>query len=168
MRFAYPPFLSDVLVVVEPFLGRRGRPYGHMARHDMTADLTIEMLREIRDGIGALRADFDARLDQTNQRLGRVEHGLDDLGKLMRQIVLDQAKHERCHAHHVERFEDDVANLKHHIERLGKSADMVEPRDPKTRNAWCAPGCQVILKPPSRQSAAPAGTRSLHEALLSG
>ena len=77
MRFAYPPFLSDVLVVVEPFLGRRGRPYGHMARHDMTADLTIEMLREIRDGIGALGADFDARLDQTSERLDQTNQRVD-------------------------------------------------------------------------------------------
>ena len=31
----------------------------------MTTDLTIEILREIRDGIGALREDFNERLDQT-------------------------------------------------------------------------------------------------------
>jgi len=115
----------------------------------MTADLTIEILREIRDGIGALRADFNARLDQTNQRLdetnqrldqtnqrlGRVEHGLNDLGKFMRQIALDQAKHERFHAHHVERLEDDVANLKHRVQRLENKADIIGPGDPTTRNA---------------------------------
>ena len=64
----------------------------------MAADLTIEILREIRDGIRGvdarveqLREDFNARLDQTNTRLERVEHGLDDLGRFMRQIALDQA-----------------------------------------------------------------------------
>jgi len=83
----------------------------------MAADLAIEILREIRDGIRDLREDFNARLDvtnqrldqtnerldQTNQRLERVEHGLNDLGRFMRQIALDQAKHERFHSQHVER-----------------------------------------------------------------
>ncbi len=57
----------------------------------MATDLTIEILREIRDGIRELRDDFNERLDQTNQRLdqgnerlGRVEHGLSDLGQFMR------------------------------------------------------------------------------------
>ena len=103
----------------------------------MTTDLTIEILREIRDGIGALRDDFNARLDQTNerldqtnQRLGRVEHGLNDLGKFMRQIALDQAKHERFHSHHVERLEDDVANLKHRVLRLENKVDTIRPEGP--------------------------------------
>jgi predicted nucleic acid-binding Zn-ribbon protein len=114
----------------------------------MSADLTIEILREIRDGIGALRDDFNARLDQTNQRLdqtnqqldqtnqrldqtnerlGRVEGGLSDLGKFMRQIALDQAKHERFHSHHVERLEDDVAHLKDRVLRLEKQAGGTDP-----------------------------------------
>lgn len=98
----------------------------------MTTDLTIEILREIRDGIGGLREDFNQRLDQTNQRLdqtnqrldqsnerlGRVERGLNDLGKFMRQIAVDQAKHERFHSHHVERLADDVADLKDRVRRL--------------------------------------------------
>lgn len=75
-----------------------------MSRDD-TADLTIEILKQIRDGItdtnervSALNMDFNQRLDQTNQRLdqanqrlGRVEQGLLDLGEFMRQIALDQA-----------------------------------------------------------------------------
>jgi archaellum component FlaC len=98
----------------------------------MAADLTIEILREIRDGIRDLREDFNARLDdtnqrldqtnerldQTNQRLERVEHGLNDLGRFMRQIALDQAKHERFHSQHVERLEEDVADLKTRVRRL--------------------------------------------------
>jgi prefoldin subunit 5 len=110
----------------------------------MTTDLTIAILREIRDGISSLREDFNARLDQTNQRLdqtnqrldqtnqrlGRVEHGLNDLGRFMRQIALDQAKHERFHSHHVERLEDDVANLKHRVQRLEKKVDTIGPEGP--------------------------------------
>jgi hypothetical protein len=91
----------------------------------MAADLTLEVLREIRDGIREMHEDFNARLDQTNQRLDqtnvrleRVEHGLSDLGRFMRQIALDQAKHERFHSHHVERLEDDMADLKGRVERL--------------------------------------------------
>jgi predicted nuclease with TOPRIM domain len=88
----------------------------------MATDLTIEVLREIRDGIRELREDFNARLDQTNQRLERVEHGLNDLGGFMRRIALDQAKHERFHRHHVERLEGDVADLKERVHRLEERA----------------------------------------------
>lgn len=35
----------------------------------MATEITIEILREIRDGIHELRGDFNERLDQTNQRL---------------------------------------------------------------------------------------------------
>jgi len=91
----------------------------------MTTDLTVEILKQIRDGIKELREDFNQRLDQTNERLdqnnsglGRVEQGLNDLGKFMRQIALDQAKHERFHTHHVERLEEDVTDLKARVQRL--------------------------------------------------
>ncbi|MBK5938918.1 hypothetical protein [Halochromatium roseum] len=105
----------------------------------MSTDLTIEILREIRDGISGLRTEFierldqtnarldqtnarldqtNARLDQTNARLGNVEQGLADLGKFMRQIALDQAKHERFHTHHVEILEEDVKDLKTRVENL--------------------------------------------------
>ena len=80
--------------------------------------LTIEFLREIRDGITVMRQDFNQRLDQTNdrldqtnQRLERVEHGLNDLGQFMRGIALDQTRHERFHSHHVARIEDDGDGL---------------------------------------------------------
>lgn len=105
----------------------------------MATDLTIEILREIRDGISGLRKEFidrldqtndrldqtnnrldqtNARLEQTNSRLANVEQGLNDLGKFMRQIALDQAKHERFHTHHVEILEEDVTDLKRRVTRL--------------------------------------------------
>lgn len=104
----------------------------------MAKDLTVEILKQIRDGIGSLKQDFNDRLDQTNQRLDqtnqrldqtnqrlekvdqrleRVEQGLLDLGQFMRQIALDQAKHERFHHHHVDLLEKDVRELQ---ERVGK------------------------------------------------
>ena len=68
------------------------------AKRDMATNLTTEILKQIRDGIRDLRQGFNERLDQTNARLdqtsarldlintrlARVEHGLEDLGKLMR------------------------------------------------------------------------------------
>lgn len=114
----------------------------------MATDLTIEILREIRDGvldlrrdlntqISELREDFNARLDQTNSRLDqtnsrldqtnsrleRVEHGLGDLGKFMRSIAVDQARHERFHTHHVERLESDMVDIKTRVERLEHQVD---------------------------------------------
>jgi chromosome segregation ATPase len=98
----------------------------------MTTDITVQILREIRDGIHELRNDFNARLDQTNARLDqtnarldqsnarleRVEHGLEDLGKFMRQIALDLAKQERFRTHHVEILAVDVNDLKGRVARL--------------------------------------------------
>jgi len=102
----------------------------------MTTDLTIVVLREIRDSIREMRQDFNERLDQTNARLDqtnarldqsnarleRVEIGLQDLGTFMRRIALDQAKHERFHSHHVERLEEDVSDLKVRVQRLEEGA----------------------------------------------
>jgi len=98
----------------------------------MGDEVTIEILKQIRDGIGSMRQDFNERLDrtnerldqtnqcldQTNQRLGRVEQGLLDLGKFMRQIALDQAKHDRFHSQHVNVLEQDVQELKNRVRRL--------------------------------------------------
>jgi hypothetical protein len=97
----------------------------------MGDDITVEILREIRDGITSmhvdfterldgLRVDFNQRLDGTNQRLERVEQGLLDLGHFMRQIALDQAKHERFHTQHVDLLEKDVLDLKGRVTRLEK------------------------------------------------
>ncbi len=103
------------------------------------ADLTIEILKQIRDGIHSMREDFNARLDQTNARLDqtnarldqtnarletsnvrleRVEQGLLDLGQFMRQIALDQARHEKFHAQHIEVVEHDVDDLKDRVGRI--------------------------------------------------
>jgi cob(I)alamin adenosyltransferase len=84
----------------------------------MAEDLTIEILKQIRDGITSLQVDFNTRLDQTNQRLERVEQGLLDLGQFMKQIALDQSRHERFHTHHVDVLEKDVSDLKERVRRL--------------------------------------------------
>ena len=98
----------------------------------MGDDLTIEILKQIRDGIGSMHTDLNARLDGLNERVDglnvrvdglnvrvdRVERGLLDLGKFMRTIALAQTKHERFHTHHVERLEGDVDDLKERVARL--------------------------------------------------
>jgi hypothetical protein len=102
----------------------------------MADHLTVEVLKQIRDGVGSLRADLNhqistlrmelneridqtnVRLDENNVRLERVEHGLTDLGTFMRQIARDQARHERFHAEHVTVLEHDVADLQSRVQKL--------------------------------------------------
>ena len=97
-------------------------------------DVTVEILKEIRDGVAHLgstlgdridglgdRIDgLGERLDGTNERLDRVEHGLLDLGKFMRQIARDQARYERFHHKHVDVIERDVDDLKVRVAKLEK------------------------------------------------
>jgi hypothetical protein len=111
------------------------------ARHHQGVDvndLTVEILKQIRDGVDHLgtslgeridrigdRVDhletsLGERLDGTNHRLDRVEQGLLDLGKFMRQIARDQARHERFHHKHVDLLEKDVDDLKARVSKLEK------------------------------------------------
>jgi hypothetical protein len=102
----------------------------------MGDDLTVEILKQIRDGVNATNRSVDslreematrlgrveARLEGMETRLGRVEDGLTDLGNFMRQIALDQAKYERFHAHHVEVLEKDMEDLRLRVRRLEEGA----------------------------------------------
>lgn len=100
-----------------------------------TSDLTVEILREIRDEarqtnrrlaavesrLGSMDQrleSMDDRLESMDQRLGRTEQGLSDLGQFMRQIALDQARHERFHTHHVDVLERDVEDLKGRLRKI--------------------------------------------------
>jgi DNA anti-recombination protein RmuC len=100
-----------------------------------TSDLTVEILREIRDEarqtnrrlaavesrLGSMDerlGSMDERLESMDQRLGRTEQGLSDLGQFMRQIALDQARHERFHTHHVDVLERDVEDLKGRVRKI--------------------------------------------------
>ncbi|MFO1207496.1 MAG: hypothetical protein U1E63_17530, partial [Burkholderiales bacterium] len=99
------------------------------------SDLTVEILREIRDEarqtnrrlaavesrLGSMDERLgcmDERLESMDQRLGRTEQGLSDLGQFMRQIALDQARHERFHTHHVDVLERDVEDLKGRMRKI--------------------------------------------------
>ena len=79
-------------------------------------ELTVEILKQIRDGVTVvgervdhlgervdhLETSLSERIDGTNGRLDRVEQGLLDLGKFMRQIARDRSRHERFHHKHVD------------------------------------------------------------------
>lgn len=96
------------------------------------ANMTLTVLREIRDSMTGLRQDTVAlkdslnqrihetnqRLDQTNQRLERVEHGLLDLGKFMRDLAVSMAQYEKSHAHHIELIERDVQDLQARMRKV--------------------------------------------------
>jgi len=93
-----------------------------------TSDLTVEILCEIRDearqtnqrlaAVESRLGAMDERLESMDHRLGRTEQGLSDLGQFMRQIALDQARHERLHAHHVDVLERDVEDLKGRVRKI--------------------------------------------------
>ena len=100
-------------------------------------ELTVEILKQIRDGVVGvgervdrvgervdhLESSLSERLDGTNVRLDRVEQGLLDLGTFMRQIARDQARHERFHHKHVDLLEKDVDDLKARVSKLEKKRD---------------------------------------------
>ena len=104
-------------------------------------ELTVEILKQIRDGVDNLGSSLGDRIDRlgervdhletslgeridgTNGRLDRVEQGLFDLGKFMRQIARDQARHERFHHKHVDLLEKDVDDLKARVTKLEKKRD---------------------------------------------
>jgi cob(I)alamin adenosyltransferase len=100
-------------------------------------ELTVEILKQIRDGVVGvgervdrvgervdhLESSLSERLDGTNVRLDRVEQGLLDLGTFMRQIARDQARHERFHHKHVDLLEKDVDDLKTRVSKLEKKRD---------------------------------------------
>ena len=76
----------------------------------MTTDVTVEILKQIRDearttnerleavvaGMRSLEEETHSLREETTQRLDRVETGLNDLGKFMRQIALDQDRREHA------------------------------------------------------------------------
>lgn len=100
-----------------------------------TADLTIEILKQIRDEIRVTRADLSARidetnarldqtnsrldqtnsrLDQTNSRLDRVEETLLELAQQQRFVV----KHLRASRKRELRIEADVIELRKRVEAI--------------------------------------------------
>ncbi|HUH00764.1 MAG TPA: hypothetical protein VML75_02140 [Kofleriaceae bacterium] len=98
----------------------------------MDDEITIELLKQIRDGVlqtnqqvAGVRQEvadqvggLKREVTEVGVRLERVEQGLSDLGGFMKQIALDMAKYERFHIHHVEVIEKDLDDVKARLRRL--------------------------------------------------
>ena len=63
-------------------------------------------------------AQLNEQLDQTLGSLARVESDLHELRKYMRQIALNQAKHEHLHTQGVITLDNDVRELKEQLRLL--------------------------------------------------
>lgn len=92
-----------------------------------TADLTIQVLRQIRDEIITTRTDLGARIDamgahlgtridETNERVERVEHTLLDLAEQQRFVV----RHLRALSERDRRLEDDITEIRGRLEVVEK------------------------------------------------
>jgi hypothetical protein len=91
----------------------------------MSNGFVLVLLREIRESILKLRQELTERLDQTNERadqiaasLGRVENEINELRKFMRQIALNQSKHEESYVQHVAVLENEMRDLRDQLRRL--------------------------------------------------
>jgi chromosome segregation ATPase len=80
------------------------------------SDLTIEVLKQIRDELVQTRTELGARIDQTNTRLSAVETTLLDLAEQQRFVV----RHLSTLSSRDRRIEDDVDELRGRVEALEK------------------------------------------------
>lgn len=87
------------------------------------ADLTIQILREIRDEIAANRreskeglADLRSEVRVTNERVERVEHTLLDLAEQQRFVV----RHLKTLTERDRRLEDEVTEIRGRLEVVEK------------------------------------------------
>jgi FtsZ-binding cell division protein ZapB len=93
-----------------------------------TVDLTIELLKQIRDGVYETNTRLDqtnARLDQTNARLDRTRteflERLDQTNGRLERLegqVAEGLGYMRMLAERDERLAGDVADLRHRVEAL--------------------------------------------------
>lgn len=90
----------------------------------MATGFVLVLLRELRESLLKLRQEFgerfdqtSERLDQTNASLGRIENELNELRKFMRQMALNQAKHEELHSQNLVNLEDEVREVRERVRR---------------------------------------------------
>jgi hypothetical protein len=77
-------------------------------------DVTVEILKGIRDEIRGLRAETNERLDVNNQRLQTVETALLDLAEQQRFVV----RYTRAISERESRLEPRVVDLETRVEKL--------------------------------------------------
>lgn len=91
----------------------------------MSNGFVLVLLREIRESIVKLREELTGRLDQTAERseqtslgVGRMENELNELRKFVRQIALNQSKHEETYTQHAASIQNELQELKEQLRRL--------------------------------------------------
>lgn len=91
----------------------------------MSNGFVLVLLRELREGLqkfrqeSAERVDSNAeRLDQISGSLARIESDLNELRKYMRQLALNQAKHEELHSQGIDTVDKELRELKEQVRRF--------------------------------------------------
>ncbi|MBK1717536.1 hypothetical protein [Thiocystis violacea] len=91
----------------------------------MSNGFVLVLLRELREGLQKFRQDSTERMDGSNERLeqaigslARIENDLNELRKYMRQIALNQAKHEEFQSTNVENLDKELRDIKEQLRRL--------------------------------------------------
>ncbi len=89
-----------------------------------SSDLTLEILRQIRDEIRATREDLGGRIDQTNLRLDQTNSRLDHVET----TLLDLAEQQRFLVRHAVAGRDRDERVDRELEGLKSRVEAVEAR----------------------------------------
>ena len=91
----------------------------------MSNGFVLVLMRELRETLQKFRQEAAERVDQTSERLdqalgslGRVESDLNELRKYMRQLALNQAKHEEQHTQSMDTLDKELRELTEQSRRL--------------------------------------------------
>jgi chromosome segregation ATPase len=91
---------------------------------DNVRDLTVEILKSIRDEIRATREDLGARIDQTNARLDQTNARLEQVEESLGDVVTQQ----RVLARHVDVFLERESRVERELSVLRNRVDAIESR----------------------------------------
>ncbi len=94
-------------------------------------DLTVEILKQIRDELVATRTDLGARIDQTNQRLDQANERLDQTNERLSAVegtLLDLAEQQRFVVRHLSTLSDRDRRLEADVDELRARVDAIEER----------------------------------------
>lgn len=85
------------------------------------SDLTVEILKQIRDEIRATRTDLSERIDQTNSRLDQTNSRLDKVEETLVELATQQrfvVKFLRENRDREVRLENEVDHLRHRVDEI--------------------------------------------------
>lgn len=90
----------------------------------MANDLSVEILKQIRDELIATRTDLGARIDQTNERLDQTNERL----SAVEGTLLDLAEQQRFVVRHLSALTDRDRRLEADVDELRTRVDAIEKR----------------------------------------